>query len=84
MVCHVSCEDHTDHALSEQLFFVLFEAFNEVALLFEKDLERFRCVPVLLHCLVMVSQCPICHKVDMIGIVKAIMFIVMTGGCDDR
>ena len=41
-------------------------------------------MPVLLNVLVVVSQGAICHKVDMVGVIEAIMVEVVAGGSCDR
>jgi len=38
---------------------------------------------VLLNCLVMISQCPISHEVDVVGVGEAIVVEVVADSCSE-
>jgi len=79
VVSHISCQNHADHSLSENLLLIIRERFNKVVRRFEQQLHSFGSMPVFLHSLVVVPQRAVCHKVDMVGIVVPIVVVVMAG-----
>ena len=82
---HVRRQDHAHDNLASVLLLLLGEVLKEVELVLEQDLDRFRCVPVLLHGDVVEAQRSIRHEVDVVRVIEAVVSVVMAGSsCDSR
>ena len=84
VLCHISCQDHVDYTFASVLLLLLREVFKEVEIFPKQELDRFRCVPVLLNGYIMEAKSPISHKVYMVGVSEAVMVVIVASAGRDR
>jgi len=73
MPCHISRQDHADHTLAERFELIIAKGFQEVIVFLLQECKALCNVIVLLHCLVVVSDGSLAHRVHMVSIVHSVM-----------
>lgn len=83
VIGHVRRQDHPNDALPKHFLLLHGVPFRPVVLLLAHNSHRLSRVVILLHRLIVVTECPVSHEVDMVSVVKAIMVVVVAGRCNN-
>lgn len=74
---HIRCQNHTDHTLAEGLELVIGEFRHKVKLLLVHNSIGLSHMEVLLHRLVVVSDCALADCIHVVGVVEAVVPVIV-------
>jgi hypothetical protein len=83
VLCHIGTQNHPDYAFAKDLNIVFAHILEEIKLWLQHYAYGLSSVIVFLDWLIVVAKSSHGHLVDVVGVVKAVMVVVVTCGCDN-
>lgn len=84
MLSHIGCKDEASGTLSEDFKLLARETFQEIVFILVKNPEKLCCMERFLNGGVIRINSPLCDRIYVITISKAVMSQIMTNGCNNH